>query len=573
MKDALDKSVIDDAGWVRGNPTVAHAIRYYTDKQLHFMENYKGDSRKASVEIIRNLSIGLSSIGAVMLAAPSSALTNYLGGHLGLVNQFGFKYRDMMHEFKQSMDNQSGGLAKDVAEAVNRVAETEFLSGGRLTEFVSKEQTWMNDAESKNLLVVATRKARDATMGIADFASTKGLLMMFPSLTMKGSEENLRRYTAPVMFERVYWGIKSKVDAGIIKPEDIKAEVQRAISEHKTDVYMDMNKALGDFSPENRPFWSWMPARSDNVWQVTLGAAASMWYMFRQVSLHNMNMLMRNAANVTNPHATMKERLTGGVAGAFLINMALATYDWLTRDSKHVPRVPLFVNANPMQELVTLGRGAKLAMAHMAPAFNSWVSEDEAMEISSNLMRLAGGMLAGHTLEKTAENMRDESPSWKSFTDAVNAVGHVTAWPSILARFNDVMDLDEYSDYKKEIREALDNPIGYASFSNDYLAFLAKAIPAFTVKGDDLARQKTYDLGSMMLASFGVRPYISSMGENAYDSFYKPTLLDLDRKYFQTYAQDNFTNLRDYHGSMISRINNQLKRYGRVYDSALTGGL
>ena len=570
LREALDAT---PQSWKDENRSAASAITYFADVMDRYFEKDRS-KRKAHVEAARNLSIATTSMFGLMLGMPKTALANYLGGGIGFLSQYGADIAGMKRDFDEAFAGKSGDTEREIASLVSSVVESEFMSSGRMAEFIEREG--IIDTPDSGKLVAATKYARDMSMKVADFGTSKGIFFFLPfmqAFTMKGSEERMRRMARVVLYDKATSEIQAKIASGAIEKSDTEA-IKSIIDSHKEDTYMSMGMALGEFSPLNRPFWTWMTRKdADTLGKVVLGTAASMWWTFRQVGMHNINMIVKAGVETFNPknNMTIPQRMkSGSLPGMFLMLM-LAGYDIATRVLKRgTPRATFVLNANPFQELTTMAHGAKL----FAPMLNINVSEAEAEEIKENLLRLAGGAFAGHSLEKVFDKMAEDDETAGSFKELISNVGNVTHIGLALTNYLDTMGVEEYYDAKKEMSKGLDNPVGFTNYSNSFLNFYSRMVPLAArgeTQGDSrqIMKAKATDLRRALASAFGI-----SMSQAP--EYYDRAFLGSSRSKFaydraDITAQQISHEFGDFSQTPLGRMMYQIKKYGRIYPDSAYG--
>ncbi len=569
MKAALDQT---PDSWKESNPTSTNAIRYFADTLLDDLE---APTRKKSalVEAARNFSIAATSIGAMMLAAPNSAISNYMGGYLGFMNRYGSDFFSMQKNYEAALKDKTNQMALRTATKVNQYVSDYMLSPARQSEYQQLTAGEMTPEQSSNLIVKASKTARDWAMRASDFSTSRGVLFFLPhieALTMKGSETHLWEQAGAILYDKVYGDIQARERAGQQITDSMIAE---SIARHKEDAFYGIRESVGDFSQLNKPFWSWMTLKhADTLPKVIAGGAMNMFWMFRQVSVHNMNMLMKAGTELFSPDSgwTLKQRALGAtpLAGLFA-SIALLVYDWWAKEDEDVWRMSSLLTVNPLQEATTLARGAwRLGLA---PALNLSVPEWQAEEAASDLMRLAGGVLAGQTLEKTAEDIVGGSFGMQSIATAIGKSKDITNLRYAFPRYLSLKGRDEYYDIKSQIREDMDNPAGMMLYSNDYVNISRKLFPVLFAHSDDpdenakIRATRLTDAKNLALSLFGLSPY---KHPQAYEGVYgRHATIKSDYRRMRSYR---YYHNGTAHRGAIDRMVDQIGRYGRIYPSSYT---
>ena len=570
MKEAVDRA----PSWAEKNTTTANAIRYFANTEISAMENYKPNHSK-TVEVARNLSTVLTAMNTLVLALPNSAVSNMLGGHMGLLSQFGSDIYAMDRRYKRALSNNAeNDVAKKVAVIVRDIVDREFRNSGQLTDYIMQEKAEGKDLDG--MILTGSRYVRDAAMKIADFNTSRGLFGLLPSMfTMKGSEQRLRGYAAPALFDRVMDEINTRISSGNISPKDAEGMVEATVNKYRADVFYDMSKALGDFSRENKPFWSWMSLKyADSVGDVMLGTVLNNLYMFRHVAVHNVNMFMRASVDALNPGSGMKgmDRIKMAGLGGFYLQLMLAMYDVGARLLKRdLPRISVLQTVNPLQEVTTLGIGIPAITNYLAPSLNLPISEAAADEAMTDLARFAGGVLLGNPIDKAFEKTANESEGFAGFKNILHSTSNILNIGNVLPEYLHEMGADEYYKAKAELRDTLDNPLTVTNYSNDYLNFFSKTIP-FLARGETEADEerissyKMRDFRRMMLSFFGINPF---KAPEFYNMYTRPQYNDRRRYSLTSTARYLFPDGDGFRGSAIEVMLNQITKYGRMYPDTI----
>jgi hypothetical protein len=338
------------------------------------------------------------SISSIMptwiLSYPGSAFKNVLAGNLNIYWRLG---KEMgMTDYRSSLKNESDPY-HDFAANIEALTDQELLSVGMVGEWVDKNKEYESTKEK------LTDRVMNAVHKSNDFVSEgMGLGYVFESwhrvMTMGGSEDNMRKTIAGVIFNRV----QDQAELRGLEGDALNAFLndKDAIKDIVRDSFHDMAGALGNFSSENRPFaMHAMYENADTATELLLGLGLKWAYTFRHagfVTMKNFTHAFGDEAykigmGLKNPYESEKgvsdKVRDAGKLAALAFGIGLSIYEIVKRtyfsETEEFPKINMGIETalNPYEELDIMPKWvAFLTMK----AFNNTPMSDEDYQILKN---------------------------------------------------------------------------------------------------------------------------------------------------------------------------------------------
>jgi hypothetical protein len=299
-----------------------------------------------------------------------------------------------------------------VALMVQEYARQHLESSGRPEEFVIRKKLGLK--EEGKIGARIGKVIQDAANKASDYQTTYGLLHLKP-LALKPSEDYLRSWAEGMLYDKV----KSSLE---LNPE---ADVEALMKQHGETVFYSINKILGNFTPENKSFWTWaidkgMFNDESNITRMGLAMAGSMarlWGSFRMIAVNHSYKIAEDLINATtkgnyfkaNPgeRSVSTDMLAGMIPSLAIALYGLAaTHDLIPgeEDSSRtlVPFAYSIVSSDPSEgSYGYVARSAIVAAKKIAaPFLDVAMSEQEFDDYISDSLRLLGGVLVSSSFDK-----------------------------------------------------------------------------------------------------------------------------------------------------------------------------
>ena len=515
--------------WGRQNPAVKNIILHYTTNMWKHITDTRTVGTKT--EIFRNFLHPLTmAAGPLMLLHPATGITNVIAGRLLMGLKLGKDMKTVDKIYQQALTDPSN-INHEIAIAVEAIARREFLDTGNIQDFQIQKTS---KANSDSAMLNFSRDIHNGIVGIEDATTKKGLLgilKLTDAFSLKNTEEKqLRNTIAPLLFDQAQMEVAVMIEnKGLPKGKSMAEIVGEILDKGGDNIHDDLNAALGHFDPENKPFWSWMGVSSPNAGKVAIGSLANAWYQFKHVAVNN-TYAMKDLAIAANPFKRKGSRnifyreylshLDAPGGGSLMILLALAGFRaaaflaGLTGSRKSMGIVfPVLRNINPLQEIQTMSElGLSMVHKHLtAPLLNLPVNEKEFEYILRENLQLAGGVIAGGSLDDMVEKQYADKPLYSAYFDGVSN--------NIMA-IGDAFSAESYVERRKAVFNALNNPHPLTNYSNDFLSLASRLVLQISPVTDDETPnrygntpadqdryKKTQDLGKMLQVISGINWY------------------------------------------------------------------
>lgn len=486
----LSKAIENDKSWFKGfarqevYANVKNFI-YSMDKLLNPPEV----QRKWFAKTVYAAQTAMSIYPAAMLMNPISAIKNTLSGNLALMSRLGFEYRDK---------SKKGDHSSTLNRLIDEISEEELMSVGLSEEFkqykvdsyiVDKAGKIVNSASSlkgsllssKPLTAFGEQMAKAADVltegyGLGNFSE-----MYHKVLTVKGTEEQLREKTKTLLFNRVYKELIARgIDSNDTTPDNLK-RIKEVIDSKKVEVFYDMNNALGNYNPLNKPYMFHLQQKgADTAAKIVAGGILRWVYVFRHASFSAMENFVTSVTKITNPEANPDNKmknLTGPAFCAALVASLVWVYDMLKdtlmSEAESGKYNTSYLDAlNPNQEASAPLKGF---YALTASVLNLPMDENTANEIALDNMRFFAGMI--NNFDKQDINELREAGMIETLSRKMDFAPH---WYDLISNGTVYgRDVKAYDLFQKE-RE-MQEEIGSRYMATGIVKDLEKTIALFTV--------------------------------------------------------------------------------------------
>ncbi|NCB02552.1 MAG: hypothetical protein EOM67_10350 [Spirochaetia bacterium] len=320
----------------------------------------------------------MSIIPVMMLMKPLSAFKNIISGNMALMQRIGLEYKDKSGKYAEYK------VLRDIVESE---ADKHLVSVGMSEEFRAYKASQAFDPTER---VSRFADFIAEGFGIGNYSET-----YHKFLTVKGTEEGLRKHTKPLLFNRAYKEIIAKgIDINDDSPANV-AKIKAIVDDLKIGVYYDVNAALGNYNPLNKPYtFHLMQKTADTRSMIILGGLLRWTYIFRHASFSVMENYITGLTKLSNPEASMKNKaISASMMGSLLVGGFIGLYEILKDtlgaemgDYKYA--VPILDAANPMQEVAPL----KGLYALTASILDLPMDKDTADQIAVENLRFFGGL-------------------------------------------------------------------------------------------------------------------------------------------------------------------------------------
>jgi hypothetical protein len=606
--DMMESSTL----WMKGSKGKTVSGAYVAMKDwIYGMERVlKNDFRKAESSIektLRNTVNTVNLIPALMMASPSTGVSNLAGGFLQLSSKMGLK--GAMDYFKNNKryrneDSELYGVADKFAQ--------QYITGlGKPQEF----QVFKDDNEpsstyglpKKITLENASKMGRDAANKIADFSTRTGLLRI---LSLQSTEGMLR---APVA-GKLYETMRDKI---ALSPQRYKNSdgsynkkaLQNLARESSTNALYEMNRALGNFDQTNKPIWTWALDKgliggddtnaAQRMAMQMLGAGAKLWYMFRMVTETNFGLFTDSLVKMSKysqKRSSIKSLSRNHVSGAgfgLFIPAAIAIANFAFDKDEDSLQTGLLKSTDMLDGV----SGAAKLLYGMAPLVSDMkIPEAEFADVWRDNMRWATGVLGGYSVMDIADGIATEGGkalASKDFKQNVLRFAFQHTLPYNLYRMGTFgvetvkklgYKVDEDIDTVGMTRKEAEQALFYGARSNaakasrelreslgdlskiDYLSFIEKFGEAFFYRADT------------EMGKHGLAMYKADKAESVINGLFRlniynhPNLYHLTpmAKYEKQQAATAFSEIyRNYDDELtvdsMGNLLRQITKYGRIY--------
>jgi len=436
-----------DVAWFNANSdrrVVGTAIKFWLHDLEAIIESPKKQITTAT-KAIRRFSSVMGLIPATIMMFPGTAIKNVVAGQINFMEALGLKTN--MKAFEDALIR-----ASDVSpySALARFIDTEadkwYVSTGIAKEF----EMLSPDAQQRDIL----DRGVIAAMQLADRATKGTLAFLIPDeklssnmwgklFSLKGSEDRLRQHYKGLIFNHIAeyaQRFNIKVD---------KSNVKALFDKFKERSWYEMQQALGDFSPDSKPYWA--HTLGDTAENGVLAAAGAMlkWiYMFRAPMANNIDNFMQSASKIGDFIGGSRQDMTAeeirNTKVAMLTTSGLALYALMDMMKETVLSESKIFDLewnqletfNPFQEYK---RPMNLVFAStIAPLFNLRISEEAFKEIKASNIAFVLNMLGGREASDVIQNDGGMSEFLNKFTAiidlptaftdfVINGEGHVNA--------------------------------------------------------------------------------------------------------------------------------------------------
>ena len=370
--------------WFKGS-SERSVVKTHIEQAIHIAERISNENH--DFYSMKNFLSITSIVPAGILMLPGSAMKNTLAG---LVNM----YQRMGSEIAGKDYHNALISGEDVAIQVKDYTDKWLQSVGIIGEFVQNKEEFIDSDYAKS-----SKSIRDSAMMTADFLGEgMGLGKIFKFyhdfFTVKGTEEQLRAHIANVLYNRV------KADMIV---QNGKGNLSELITKHSEQAFYDVNNALGNYSPLNKPFLTHALAESpETVTQLLTGMAVKWGYMFRHAGFVTAQNFMHSLGSLTmkftkqtgNPYENKSKELTQfGLVG---FGLTMAMYELLKRtffsEEEKFPKFNFsaMTAVNPMEEIDVSAKW--LAYLTMGSMTNMKMSEKDYDALKQETLQYATGL-------------------------------------------------------------------------------------------------------------------------------------------------------------------------------------
>ena len=428
--NTIKKSVDDNPEWFRANSnrrTVYHGIKAWLHDQRVIINSVDENETQAA-RSLKRISAITGLIPAAILMNPGSSVNNLLAGHLNMLWSFGNESK--MGRFLSDAE-EGRAVAGLVLDHVNKF----MVSPGMTSEF----NMFSPPGATKNVV----QQASDFMMKVSDKAG-EGIVGFIPGmrdstfvknmLTIKGSEESMRRHIGGLIYNRVIDvlgtdGI-SLLSKTSLSDDDSKL-LASVISRQEEKAMYDVMQALGDFNPTSKPFWTHTLGDTAKTAPLALaGAVGKLLYVFRHpmvVTFENYaSSMFRNIETLKSKEvlanmSPASRKALDFSAGAGIVGFLMAVYEFM-RDAVLVDKPSLQVSLtetfNPFQ--LTRGGGYLLYASVVAPILGTPVSEEAHREIVASNVAFALNMIGGKGIGQAIKEDHSSAEYLQSFKKIVD---------------------------------------------------------------------------------------------------------------------------------------------------------
>lgn len=537
-------AVARDERWFRGDPNrryVKVAVMQSADIAQQIF------NKKNSTVEMRKMLASLSSINALILSFPSSALTNIMAGNLNLCMRLAGAARNYNYDDAIKM---SSGIEKTIADRVTSYSEKFLISPGIVSEFIDVESK-QSGGEYTSTTGMILDKTSSAVMKFTDVA-TEGFGMGKISsfyhkfLTTKGTEEVLRHNATKLLFNRVMSDIAPYGKVGLSS-----SEIDSLVKKHSEQVYYDINNALGNYDAMNKPYaYHALFETGDTPFKVFTGFMLKLSYMFRHAGfvttenfIHSfMDTAHKLISNAGNPYATKQGikkymALSGTAVLSLLIGLITMGLEWGQNQDDKVS-FTLTKALNPLDEVDFLPKSSIL----FARSLFGKVSKEEWDIVKEEGIRFFDGFLHDPKL-LTIDADKDEY--------YISRLSHMLDIDGIIHSYQSIISSsgDDYATYKdmvdseKDIRKHMGKWASYDPFrAAEYLGAVASILSS---DADKTVKNATFSKVSSDILKSLIGVSVWSTGEME-----------------TSYAYDEYA--RNYHGNLANRrtFYKEMSRFG-----------
>jgi len=365
----------------------------------------------------------LGFIPAMIMWGPATAVRNIMAGTSNLFQSVGLQSR--MGKFNQALNN-SNDPWHQIAMFVNEQASKTLVHTG-----LAKEFEMFTDMSSPHKDVMTA--SQNFFMKLADLFGAETFLNMDISssysklFSLKGSEKHMREEVKGLIFNNILndinrIGIKFDTTEGQKSYNSNIELISKMYQQHEQNAFFKITRALGDFSPLAKPYWTHGFQDNASKSGAALTGALLKWlYMFRHPMLVNTENTLLSITELLYDKSMSGTVDRNKIAKGGMISAALmfATYE-LFKDIlwEQEAYVGSLETLNPLQDL---NKPMRLAMASiLAPIFGLKVTEENARKIEAENIRFLANMLGGNALASAYREDRTMKDFYQSWVNVFN---------------------------------------------------------------------------------------------------------------------------------------------------------
>ncbi|MFA7142566.1 MAG: hypothetical protein WC175_01095 [Candidatus Dojkabacteria bacterium] len=301
LQVAKDKAISSDTNWFKGN-AARQEVKYAIEQMINGARR-SYNNKKYTNSAVKNITTAMGIIPSMILSLPVSAIKNYLEGTVQMYSRLGSE----LHGKNFTVAQEENSL---VFRMVDEITKKELAGSGIVREYIAH----YNEAGEglKGLVNSTTGKVKDWSMMLADVFGGKGLTSLSATLgsflTMEGTERRMRMNASRLLYNRIH---EDAILSGLNINAMSEGQITKLINKHKTQVMYDMNNALGDFHPMNKPFtYHLLKETAENQRQLLGGIALSWTYMFRHAGVVTAENFLYNATKLISDKTLGIKRTT-----------------------------------------------------------------------------------------------------------------------------------------------------------------------------------------------------------------------------------------------------------------------
>jgi len=396
----------------------------------------------------------ISSITSLLAATTlaQSGVANRVAGEQALLSRFGLKgMSELKSDWQYALANPStdeGQYAKYIETIGSQMLGTykkQFIidydtSGGdKVTKYLNELSHKFTDVATKKFLFAFAEQNK--------------------TLTFAGAEAELHENKKRLVMQRTMGAVKAwkeKTGQSIFKNDRVNPDFDNFVKSKLYDEYMacrdDILDAIGNFDLHAKPYLFSSGVRyGDSIPAVAIGGLINIWSMFKQVSIHNAQLVGKITGKTVASIADGDFHAVpwAGVASTLLVSF----YNFVKNYYNELPDIQVLSSINPAEDVVGASQVALEITARMFPQYGIPVNKKTAQDVEFFMTRHLGGMLLGSSILDYNKHYDREALALHNIGNAF--VKSISAPVAVFDFFDaDVKNYDQLRDNLQNLRAA-----------------------------------------------------------------------------------------------------------------------